>query len=282
MKVTQPVDVFIADKLFQLASTAAPEQVDEAAYRELLTGKTIVVFGGSLRHRRGHRRARRVLRRQGVRARPLHHRHPRREPGGGRRRAVQGVRRDRPHRLRRQHRGRAAHRQARRDRQRHHRGGAEGQLPGARCRSPAPSYKYLAETKGQLLLYTSSSYTRGRAEYSLYSSTKAAMVNLTQALSDEWAGDGIRVNCVNPERTATPDAHQGLRPGARGHPALLRGRGPHLARRAAVRADRPRHRRPPAGPDGRPPARPPASSRRWPVSWTARTAWHNRAANSRL
>jgi 2-C-methyl-D-erythritol 4-phosphate cytidylyltransferase len=30
------------------------------------------------------------------------------------------------------------------------------------------------------------------------------MVNLTQALSDEWAADGIRVNCVNPERTATP------------------------------------------------------------------------------
>lgn len=66
------------------------------------------------------------------------------------------------------------------------------------------SYKYLAETRGQLLLYTSSSYTRGRAEYSLYSSTKAAMVNLTQALADEWAGEGVRVNCVNPERTATP------------------------------------------------------------------------------
>ncbi|NEE07751.1 SDR family oxidoreductase, partial [Streptomyces sp. SID7499] len=32
------------------------------------------------------------------------------------------------------------------------------------------SYKYLAETGGQLLLFTSSSYTRGRAEYSLYSS----------------------------------------------------------------------------------------------------------------
>jgi 2-C-methyl-D-erythritol 4-phosphate cytidylyltransferase len=30
------------------------------------------------------------------------------------------------------------------------------------------------------------------------------MVNLTQALSDEWAGDGVRVNCINPERTATP------------------------------------------------------------------------------
>jgi 2-C-methyl-D-erythritol 4-phosphate cytidylyltransferase len=66
------------------------------------------------------------------------------------------------------------------------------------------AHKYLAETHGQLLLYTSSSYTRGRAEYSLYSSTTAAMVNLTQALADEWAADGIRVNCVNPERTATP------------------------------------------------------------------------------
>jgi 2-C-methyl-D-erythritol 4-phosphate cytidylyltransferase len=30
------------------------------------------------------------------------------------------------------------------------------------------------------------------------------VVNLTQALADEWAVDGIRVNCVNPERTATP------------------------------------------------------------------------------
>ena len=30
------------------------------------------------------------------------------------------------------------------------------------------------------------------------------MVNLTQALADEWAPLGVRVNCVNPERTATP------------------------------------------------------------------------------
>ena len=33
---------------------------------------------------------------------------------------------------------------------------------------------------------------------------KAAVVNLTQALADEWAGSGIRVNCINPERTSTP------------------------------------------------------------------------------
>ncbi len=25
-----------------------------------------------------------------------------------------------------------------------------------------------------------------------------------QALADEWAGDGVRINCINPERTATP------------------------------------------------------------------------------
>lgn len=63
---------------------------------------------------------------------------------------------------------------------------------------------YLEQTQGQLLLYTSSSYTRGRAGYALYSSTKAAIVNLIQALSDEWADAGVRVNCINPERTSTP------------------------------------------------------------------------------
>jgi 2-C-methyl-D-erythritol 4-phosphate cytidylyltransferase len=63
---------------------------------------------------------------------------------------------------------------------------------------------YLGATRGHLLLYTSSSYTRGRAGYALYSSAKAAVVNLTQALADEWSASGIKVNCVNPERTRTP------------------------------------------------------------------------------
>jgi 2-C-methyl-D-erythritol 4-phosphate cytidylyltransferase len=66
------------------------------------------------------------------------------------------------------------------------------------------AYKYLSETQGHLLLFTSSSHTRGRAEYSVYSSTKAAVVNLGQALADEWAAEGISVNVVNPERTSTP------------------------------------------------------------------------------
>lgn len=65
-------------------------------------------------------------------------------------------------------------------------------------------YKYLKESKGQLLLYTSSSYTRGRAFYSIYSSTKAAAVNFMQALAQEWEQDNIRINTINPERTKTP------------------------------------------------------------------------------
>lgn len=66
------------------------------------------------------------------------------------------------------------------------------------------AYPYLKESGGSLLLFTSSSYTRGRSLYSLYSSSKAAIVNLVQALSEEWYEHGIRINCINPERTKTP------------------------------------------------------------------------------
>lgn len=66
------------------------------------------------------------------------------------------------------------------------------------------SIKYLQKTKGCILLFASSSYTRGRALYSTYSSTKAGIVNLSQALSEELASDDIRINVINPERTATP------------------------------------------------------------------------------
>ena len=54
------------------------------------------------------------------------------------------------------------------------------------------------------MLFTSSSYTRGRAFYSIYSSTKAAIVNFVQAVAQEWEPAGIAVNCINPERTKTP------------------------------------------------------------------------------
>ena len=73
-----------------------------------------------------------------------------------------------------------------------------GSLNVAQC-----SHAALKASHGMLLQFSSSSFTRGRADYSAYSACKAAIVNLTQALSDEWKDDGIRVNCVVPGRTDT-------------------------------------------------------------------------------
>lgn len=66
------------------------------------------------------------------------------------------------------------------------------------------SYGYIRESHGQILHFTSSSYTRGRANYALYSSTKSAVVNFVQAIAEEWQKDNIRINCINPQRTKTP------------------------------------------------------------------------------
>lgn len=203
MKVTQPVDVFIADKLFQLASHAAPAQAGEAAYREQLAGKTVLVFGGS--YGIGADIAR-IAEGFGARVFALG-------------RSTTGTHVENPAHVE-DALARAYAETGRIDFVVNTAGvlrvGRLDETDNETIREAlevnylAPvniaraSYKYLSETEGQLLLFTSSSYTRGRAEYSLYSSTKAAMVNLTQALADEWAGDRIRVNCVNPERTATP------------------------------------------------------------------------------
>ena len=64
------------------------------------------------------------------------------------------------------------------------------------------SLAYVRETKGSIIGFGSSSYTRGRANYALYSSAKAALVNMTQAIADEEPD--VRINIVNPERTKTP------------------------------------------------------------------------------
>ena len=66
------------------------------------------------------------------------------------------------------------------------------------------SHAYLKANKGMLVLFSSSSYLKGRANIAAYSATKSAVSNLTQALAEEWIGDGIRVNCVAPSRTDTP------------------------------------------------------------------------------
>lgn len=203
MKVTHPIDIFLADKLFQLGSTAAPPPADPAAYTEALKGRCVVVLGGSY----------------GI--------------GADIAELTSGFGAD-THTFSRSQTGTHVERPADVDaalRQAHERSGridyvvvTAGVLRrGALADTPieeiedtvrvnylAPvvaaraALPYLRETGGHLLLFTSSSYTRGRAGYSIYSSTKAALVNLTQALADEWAPEHVRVNCINPERTATP------------------------------------------------------------------------------
>jgi ribitol-5-phosphate 2-dehydrogenase (NADP+) / D-ribitol-5-phosphate cytidylyltransferase len=203
MKVTEPIDVYLADKLFQLFSSSIPAGRSEAGYREALQDKTVVVFGGSYgigadiaalarsyganvaTFSRSSTRTH-VERREDVRA------------------AVTKVVEEH--------------------------GGMDlvvntaGVLPRGTLMETSEEtvyaatevnylapiliaqecFPYLRERGGSLLLFTSSSYTRGRSGYSLYSSAKAAVVNLTQALADEWTPDGVRVNCINPERTGTP------------------------------------------------------------------------------
>lgn len=64
-------------------------------------------------------------------------------------------------------------------------------------------YSQLKASSGMLLNLSSSSFSRGRANYTPYSASKAGIVNLTQGLADEWAADRVRVNCLVPGRTDT-------------------------------------------------------------------------------
>lgn len=203
MKVTEPIDVYLADKLFQLTSHDLPQDRSDEEMRAALEGRTVVVFGGSygigadiaalagelgatvFPFSRSSTRTH-VERRADVRA--------------AREKVVEET-------------GRVDYVV-----------NTAGVLPRGTLEETSEEtiyaateinyiapiliaqefHPWLRDTRGGLLLFTSSSYTRGRSGYSLYSSAKAATVNLTQALSDEWAGEGVRVNCINPERTGTP------------------------------------------------------------------------------
>ena len=203
MKVTEPIDVYLADKLFQLTSTDRPAPGTREEYQRALAGKTMVVFGGSY----------------GIGA------------------DIAALATDLGAEVFTFSRsGTGTHVERRADiedaaRQVLAKSGqvdfvvnTAGVLPRGELLETseemiysATEINYLAPvfiaqvffpllkaTAGSLLLFTSSSYTRGRSGYSLYSSAKAATVNLTQALADEWGGDRVRVNCINPERTGTP------------------------------------------------------------------------------
>jgi len=60
------------------------------------------------------------------------------------------------------------------------------------------------QNSGNLVFVGSSSYTRGRGGYSAYCSSKAALVNFTQAFAEEVRQFNINVNIVSPSRVDTP------------------------------------------------------------------------------
>lgn len=203
MKVTEPIDVYLADKLFQLTSNDAPAPLTEAEYRTALAGRTVVVFGGSY----------------GIGADIVELARDLGADVFSFSRSASGT-----HVEKRSDLEAAAKQVVAATGRIDYVVNTAGVLPrgdlletseetiyaATEINYLAPVFiaqvffPHLKATRGSLLLFTSSSYTRGRKGYSLYSSAKAATVNLTQALADEWAVDGVRVNCINPERTATP------------------------------------------------------------------------------
>lgn len=211
LKITHPVDLFIADKLFQLASQSTPASDTGVARREALDDRTIVVFGGSS----GIGAAIADLA-AACGANVITHSRSTTGIDVTKQDDVDGALKE----------AATAH------------GGIDAVIltagtlhTGALLDLPAAevqetlnvnllgpvhvaraAYPYLCENGGHLQFFTSSSYTRGRENYALYSATKAAVVNLTQALAEEWAGAGVKVNVINPERTATP-----MRTAAFGH-----------------------------------------------------------------
>lgn len=203
MKITEPIDVFIADKLFQIGSTVAPRPASVEEYSDRLAGKTVVVLGGSygiggdiVELARGFGATVWSFSRSETgtdvsEAADIEKALATVHAETGRIDAViltagilnRGPIADVP---------------------------MEEILQGVRVNYFAPvltarlAHQYLRESRGHLLFFTSSSYTRGRADYSVYSSTKAAVVNLAQALADEWSEEGIQVSVINPERASTP------------------------------------------------------------------------------
>ncbi|MGL5824327.1 MAG: 2-C-methyl-D-erythritol 4-phosphate cytidylyltransferase, partial [Nocardioides sp.] len=186
MKVTEPIDVYLADRLFQLTSSDLPSPGTDDEYRAALAGKTVVVFGGG----------------SGI--------------GADIAALAKSFGADvfsfsrsttRTHVERRVDVAKAAAEVVAATGRVDYVVNTAGVLPRGLLLEASEETIYsateinylgpifiaqvffplLQAVHGSFLLFTSSSYTRGRSGYSLYSSAKAATVNLTQALADEWA-----------------------------------------------------------------------------------------------
>jgi 2-C-methyl-D-erythritol 4-phosphate cytidylyltransferase len=203
MKVTEPIDVYLADKLFQLTTNNLPPSRSEEEYQQALAGRTMVIFGGS--YGIGADIAD-FARQHGAEvftfSRSSTNTHVERRTDLQAAIAEVLAKTD--------HIDFVVNSAAVLPRGQLIETSEETIYAATEINYLAPViiaqefHPHLSASRGSLLNFTSSSYTRGRGGYALYSSAKAAVVNLTQALADEWSGAGIRVNCINPERTGTP------------------------------------------------------------------------------
>ncbi|WP_415383243.1 SDR family NAD(P)-dependent oxidoreductase [Halosimplex sp. TS25] len=75
--------------------------------------------------------------------------------------------------------------------------------------------EHLADGGGTVINVASVAGQQGAPYMSHYGAAKAAIINLTSTLGYEWAGDGIRVNCIAPGYVATPGvaSQMGVEPG---------------------------------------------------------------------
>ena len=64
--------------------------------------------------------------------------------------------------------------------------------------------KMVRRRSGAIINVSSQMAFNGARHRSVYSSTKAAIVQFTKSAALEWGPDGVRVNCIAPGRTLTP------------------------------------------------------------------------------
>lgn len=202
MKVTEPLDIHIADKIFQLQKGSLTSQPTDGLEQPELAGKSVVVFGAS--YGIGASIVAQA-RSAGARVRAYSRSATGTDVTSRKqiRRALNAAAADGPIDYVVITAGVLSIANLTETSNKRLRNTLETNLL-APARIAQETHPHLAASRGHLLFFTSSSYTRGRAGYSMYSATKAGVVNLTQALADEWSDDGIRVNCLNPQRTRTP------------------------------------------------------------------------------